>query len=69
MRFTNSEFTMQKFTNADINKIIQLTGVSITMNVDFMETINKGNYFATLQSIENSASPYERELKNNDITL
>ena len=45
MVMANSEFTMKKFTKADTDKTIELTGVTATMNADFMAAIKTDNYF------------------------
>ena len=48
MTFTNSEFMMSKFTSADVNSTLELTGVSITVNDEFMATVGDGTFYATV---------------------
>ena len=48
MQLTNSELTMVKFSNSDIDKTIELTDISITMNDDLLSSIGEGEYYASL---------------------
>ena len=48
MKMTNSEFIMQKFTKADINKTFELTEVSIKANEDFMSKVGDDTVYAAV---------------------
>ena len=61
MTLTNSEFALKKFTKDDVNKTLDLTGVSITANDAFMTAVGSGTYYASIQAIVNTANPYEKE--------
>ena len=47
MKMANSEFTMKKFTKADKDEKLELTGVTATMNEDFMTAVGDGDFYAT----------------------
>ena len=48
MVLTNSEFTLRKFSTADGEKLIELTGITVTANEDFMTAVGDGEYYATV---------------------
>ena len=47
MKMKNSEFTMKKFSKVDKDKKLELTGVTATMNEDFLTAVGDGDFYAT----------------------
>ena len=66
MKLTNSMYTMRKFSKTDGEKQLELDGISVTANQDFMDAMDgDGNYYASVQAINNDANPYKNESLNN----
>lgn len=69
----NTEFTMQKFTITDVDKILLLTDTSATMNKYFMAAVGykiyEIYYYAVFYAISNTANPYAAEQRNTNFSL
>lgn len=52
---------MVKFSNEDLDKRIELTDISITLNEYLLEAVGEGEYYASVQAINNKANPYSEE--------
>ena len=48
MKLANSEFQMMKFTNEDVDTIIKLTDISITLTEDLLDAVEDGEYYAVV---------------------